>query len=176
MKNDLISKGKHLSFLLRHDTSYKFDKHGWREIKDLVDNHGYTMSELEEIVATNDKKRYEFSLDKKKIRALQGHSIQVDVELKEIVPPDVLYHGTATRFLEQILKTGIKKMSRLYVQLSGNIKTAEEVGARHGTPVILEIDTKKMTEDGIKFFFSKNEVWLVDYIDPKYIKTIKYNE
>lgn len=106
---DLVRKGKHLAFLLRHDTKYQFDEHGWREVSDLIKNQGYTMQELEEIVETNNKKRYKFSDDKKKIRARQGHSIPVDVELKETTPPDVLYHGTATRFLDSILKQGILK-------------------------------------------------------------------
>ena len=91
----LIQRGKRLSFLLRHDREYAFDEHGWREVKDLTENHGYTMEELEEIVATNNKQRYEFSEDRTRIRARQGHSIQVDVELKETTPPEVLYHGTA---------------------------------------------------------------------------------
>lgn len=88
---NLVTKGKRLSYLLRHDKEYAFDKHGWREVSDLIKNHHYTMQELEEIVETNDKKRYEFSDDKKKIRARQGHSVNVDVELEEKTPPDILY-------------------------------------------------------------------------------------
>ena len=166
---DLIKKGKHLSFLLRHDTEYMFDKHGYREVSDLIENHGYTKSELEEIVSTNDKQRYEFNEYHTKIRARQGHSINVNVDLKETTPPNKLYHGTATRFLESIYQNGIKKMSRNYVQLSENIETAIEVGKRHGTPVILEINTKQMVEDGINFFLSNNNVWLTDYVSPNYI-------
>ena len=105
----LVQKGKRLSYLLRHDQSYTFDAHGYREVSDLIQNHGYTMEELLEIVATNNKKRYEFNEDKTKIRARQGHSVNVNVDLRECVPPDILYHGTATRFLESILKTGINK-------------------------------------------------------------------
>ena len=171
-KNDkeLIKKGKYLSFLLRHDTEYTFDENGYREVSDLIKNHGYTRSELEEIVSTNDKQRYEFNKYHTKIRARQGHSIDVNVDLKETTPPDTLYHGTATRFLDSIYKDGIKKMSRNYVQLSQNIETAKEVGARHGSPVILEVNTKQMTIDGIKFYLSNNNVWLTDYVSPDYIK------
>lgn len=171
---DLIKKGKHLSFLLRHDTEYQFDKHGWREVSDLIKNHGYTMKELEDIVETNNKKRYEFSEDKKKIRARQGHSIPVDVELKEAIPPKVLYHGTATRFLSSIMSQGIIKGTRLYVHLSDTTETAEKVGARHGKPVVLIIDTDYMVRDGIKFYLSNNNVWLTDYVDSKYIKEVRY--
>lgn len=171
---DLVRKGKHLAFLLRHDTKYQFDEHGWREVSDLIKNQGYTMQELEEIVETNNKKRYEFSDDKKKIRARQGHSIPVDVELKETTPPDVLYHGTATRFLDSILKQGILKGTRLYVHLSDTIETAKKVGIRHGKPAVLFLDAKQMAADGVKFYLSNNGVWLTDYVDSKYIKTIKY--
>jgi len=171
---DLIRKGKHLAFLLRHDTEYQFDEHGWREVSDLIKNQGYTMKELEEIVETNNKQRYEFSDDKKKIRARQGHSIPVDVELKETTPPDVLYHGTATRFLDSILKQGILKGTRLYVHLSDTIETAKKVGIRHGKPAVLFLDAKQMVADGVKFYLSNNGVWLTDYVDSKYIKTIKY--
>lgn len=169
-KDNLVKKGKHLSFLLRHDTEYQFDKHGYREVKELIKNHGYTKAELIELVETNDKQRYEFNNDKTKIRARQGHSINVDVELKETTPPDVLYHGTATRFLDSIMKTGINKMSRNYVQLSNDIDTATTVGSRHGTPIILKVDSRKMSDDGIKFYLSNNNVWLTEYVDTKYIE------
>lgn len=168
-EKDLIKKGKHLAFLLRHDTEYQFDEHGWREASDLIKNQGYTMKELEEIVETNNKKRYEFSDDKKKIRARQGHSIPVDVELKEATPPDVLYHGTAKDFVGSIWKNGIKKMSRLYVHLSGDEETARKVGKRHGYPVVIFINTKQMREDGIKFYLSNNNVWLTEFVDKKYL-------
>ncbi len=165
----LIHRGKHLAFLLRHDKKYKFDEHGWREVSDLTENHGYTMEELEEIVSTNDKQRYEFSGDRKKIRARQGHSIHVDVELQETIPPDVLFHGTAITALDSIMQQGLLKGNRLYVHLSSTKETATNVGKRHGKPVILRIDAKKMHEDGIKFYLSRNGVWLTDFVDVKYI-------
>lgn len=167
-KKDIIHKSKHLAFLLRHDTEYCFDRHGWREVSDLIKNHGYSKAELEEIVATNDKQRYEFNEQHTKIRARQGHSIDVDVELKETTPPDVLYHGTATKFLSSIYDKGILCETRLYVHLSSTKETAMKVGERHGTPYVLSIDAKKMSQDGIKFYLSRNGVWLTKYVDKKY--------
>lgn len=171
-QKDSIIKGKQLSFLLRHDTEYRFDKHGYREVLDLVQNHGFTKDEIVELVETNDKQRYEFNDDKSKIRARQGHSVNINVDLKETLPPDVLFHGTATRFLDSIREKGILKMSRNYVQLSEKIDTAMEVGRRHGKPVVLAVDTKTMREDGVKFYLSNNNVWLTEFVDSKYIPAI----
>ena len=174
LKNsNLVRRGKRLAFLLRHDKTYSFDEHGWREVSDLITNHGYTMEELEEIVATNNKQRYEFSEDKSRIRARQGHSVHVDVELEEKMPPDTLYHGTAKEFLDSILEKGIVKGNRLYVHLSSTKETATNVGKRHGEPVVLVIDAKKMAEDGHRFFLSRNGVWLTDCVDSKYITNIR---
>lgn len=171
-EKDLIKKSKQLSFLLRHDTEYRFDEHGYREVSDLLQNHDFTKDMLEEIVTTNDKKRYEFNDTHTKIRARQGHSININVDLKEALPPDVLLHGTATRFLSSIKEKGILKMSRNYVQLSENFDIAMEVGKRHGKPVILAVDTKTMREDGVKFYLSNNNVWLTEFVDSKYISSI----
>lgn len=165
----LIKRGKKLSYLLRHDTSYAFDEHGWREVSDLVTNHGFTLEELREIVATNSKQRYEFSEDMTHIRARQGQSIQVDVELAEAMPPDMLYHGTVKAFIGSIMKQGILKGKRLYVHLSTTIDTATKVGERHGDPVVLAIDAKRMSEGSIKFFLSRNGVWLTEFVDAQYI-------
>lgn len=165
----LIKQGKKLSYLLRHDQSYAFDEHGWREVSDLMANHGFTLEVLREIVATNNKQRYEFSEDMTRIRARQGHSIRVDVELAEAMPPDILYHGTAKSFVESIMSQGIQKGKRLYVHLSTTIDMATKVGERHGEPVVLAIDAKRMHEDGIKFFLSRNNVWLTEFVDVKYI-------
>jgi putative RNA 2'-phosphotransferase len=166
---DIVERGKELAYLLRHDTSYKFEEGGWRTIEDLIVNHGYTMQELKEIVETNNKKRYEFSEDGLHIRARQGHSVKVDVGLTEKIPPKTLYHGTADRFVDSIMEQGILKGSRLYVHLSDTEATAVEVGKRHGKPVVLSVDTGRMSADGIKFYFSNNGVWLTEYVDPKYV-------
>ena len=167
--SNIVHRGKRLAFLLRHDKKYPFDEHGWREISDLIANHGYTMDELKEIVATNNKQRYEFSEDMSHIRARQGHSIHVDVELEEKLPPDILYHGTGERFVKSIMNQGINKGNRLYVHLSETKETAVNVGKRHGKPFVLSIDARQMSEDGHTFYLSRNGVWLTDFVDVKYI-------
>jgi len=173
----LVRLGKHLAFLLRHDQEALdqglIDGNGWRMIDELCERQGYTRELIEEIVKTNEKRRYEYNDDKSKIRARQGHSINVDVELKEEEPPSYLMHGTSEKILETILKEGIKKMSRQYVHLSDDADTAVKVGRRHahsGKVVVFVISAKAMWyKDGIKFYKSNNGVWLTDYVDPKYI-------
>ncbi|MBQ9436529.1 MAG: RNA 2'-phosphotransferase [Bacteroidales bacterium] len=162
-------KERKLSYLLRHDPNYAFDEHGWRLVSDLVANHGFTMEELREIVATNNKQRFEFSEDMIRIRARQGHSVSVDVELEEAVPPAILYHGTALHFMDSIMQQGITKGNRLYVHLSTTVEQAANVGHRHGEPVVLAINAKQMSDDGVKFLLSRNGVWLTEFVDVKYI-------
>ena len=130
------------------------------------------MNILEEIVETDNKQRYSFNMDHTLIRANQGHSIPVDVELKEANPPEYLYHGSASRFLENILTDGLQHMNRLYVHLSENIETAISVGTRHGEPIVLKINSGKMNDDGIKFLLSENGVWLTNFVDKKYIEVV----
>lgn len=168
--DQLVKRGKKLSYLLRHDKTYAFDEHGWREVDDLITKQGFTLEELCEIVDTNDKQRYEFSDDMKFIRARQGHSIKVDVELAEAVPPDVLYHGTPKENLPSILDKGICKMSRNHVHLSDTIETASDVGARREKAfIVITVDAKQMCEDGYTFFLSRNGVWLTDSVPAQYI-------
>jgi len=167
--NKTIAMGKRLAFLLRHDREYQFDEHGWREVADLISNHGYTMELLDEIVETNNKKRYEYNEDKTRIRARQGHSVEVDVELKEMTPPDVLFHGTAESTVPAIMREGIIKGIRLHVHLSATEETALNVGKRHGKPVVLKVNAKQMHEDGIKFYLSNNSVWLTEYVGVEYV-------
>ena len=171
---------KFISLILRHkpeEIGITLDEHGWAKVEDLINGinksgRNIDMNILEEIVRTDNKQRYSFSEDKTKIRANQGHSIPVKVELKEIEPPNTLYHGTATKSLEGIKHQGIKSMSRLYVHLSKDFETAKQVGVRHGECVVLVINAKRMYEDGIKFYISENGVWLTEYVDPKYILSI----
>ena len=178
MKKDNLSI--FISLILRHkpdEIGIVLDDHGWANVDELIDGINKTgryinMQLLEEIVRTDNKGRYSFNENKTLIRANQGHSIPVDVELKEVVPPKILYHGTATRFLDNIKCQGIKSMSRLYVHLSEDLETAIKVGNRHGKCVVLVIDTEKMINDGIKFYLSENNVWLTKYIEWKYIKEI----
>ncbi len=176
--NDIVKKGKRLAFLLRHDeeafSKGMIDKHGWRKVEELA-GMGFSRELLDAIVATNNKQRYEYSTDGKLIRARQGHSINVDVELTEATPPNVLYHGTATRFLESIYSKGLIAGNRLYVHLSLDEATATNVGSRHGTPFVIKIDCHKMLADGCKFYLSNNGVWLTKQVLPKYFINTKDN-
>lgn len=168
-----------LSLILRHKPeviNIKLDNQGYANVDELItginnyENRYIDMEILEEIVRTDNKGRYSFNEDKTKIRANQGHSIKVDVGLKECVPPDILYHGTAKRFLNSIFKEGLQKRSRLYVHLSINPLTALKVGERHGESSLLEINSGKMYKDGYKFFVSENGVWLTDNVPAEYIR------
>jgi putative RNA 2'-phosphotransferase len=154
------------------------DNNGWVNIDELINNAGkykniYLSNGLiTKVVETNDKQRFIISGDGKRIRANQGHSITVDLELEEKIPPDTLYHGTANRFLDSIMKEGLKPMKRQYVHLSGTEEIALTVGKRHGIPIILYINAKKMYEESFKFYLSENEVWLAAEVPVKYI-TVK---
>lgn len=167
-----------ISLVLRHkpdEAHITLDEHGWADVKELLAGINDTgrkidMDILEEIVRTDNKQRYSFNEDKTLIRANQGHSIPVDVELEEKQPPKFLYHGTADRFLESIMIEGLKPMSRLYVHLSKDEETAVKVGKRHGKPVVLKIGAEEMYHDGKKFYLSQNGVWLTKYIEKKYIE------
>lgn len=173
-EKQLVNKGKHLAFLLRHDKEAfdagLIDKNGWRNVSELIKEQGYTQKLLDDIVDTNNKNRYEYSSDKKKIRARQGHSIPVDVELKPSTPPDILYHGTSEKmYWNTIIKEGLKPMSRLYVHLSADEETATTVGKRHSKDiVIIRINAKRMAADGYEFFLSSNSVWLVKEVPAEY--------
>ncbi|EOY7134189.1 RNA 2'-phosphotransferase [Clostridioides difficile] len=167
-----------ISLILRHKPEtigIKLDKYGYADVNELIEKINNTgrninIEILEQIVKEDNKQRYSFNDDRSKIRANQGHSINVNVELRELEPPKYLYHGTATRFLDNIKNEGIIKQSRLYVHLSRDIDTAIKVGKRHGTPVILKINTGKMYENGYKFYLSENNVWLCEYIPFEYVE------
>ena len=169
-----------ISLVLRHKPEaahITLDEHGWANVEELLSGINDTgrkiyMEILEEIVITDNKQRYSFNQDKTLIRANQGHSVPVDVELKEQEPPDFLFHGTATRFLDSIINEGLKPMSRLYVHLSKDIETALKVGRRHGAPVILKIHSEDMYKDGYMFYLSENGVWLTKKVDVKYLEVM----
>lgn len=177
----LEETSRFLSLTLRHKPraiGITLDEHGWANVSELIEgiskHQPFNMAMLEEIVATDNKQRYSFNVDKTLIRANQGHSIPVDVELEETVPPDVLYHGTGKKFVESILKQGLIPKSRLYVHLSSDYDTAVNVGNRHGKPVIFKVYTASMAKDGYKFFLSVNKVWLTKEVPVKYL--IRINE
>jgi putative RNA 2'-phosphotransferase len=169
---------KFLSLVLRHQPEtidLVLDANGWADVEELIakwtkHSHIFSADELKEIVFTNDKKRFSFNEDETKIRANQGHSIDVDLALKATEPPEFLYHGTVAKFLENIKQEGLLKISRQHVHLSGDKETAEKVGSRRGTPVILVVNSFKMHQDGYAFFISENGVWLTDNVPVKYIE------
>ena len=130
------------------------------------------MEDLERIVRNDDKQRYSFNQDKTLIRANQGHSIPVDVELEKKNPPEILWHGTGKKYVESIDQEGLIPKTRLYVHLSSDYDTAIKVGKRHGEPVIYKVDTKRMTEDGYEFFLSVNGVWLTKRVPSLYLEKI----
>jgi len=181
--NYVISKGKKLAWLLRHDKdSFDIgfiDKNGWRSVKEICKVYNYTPELIDEIVETNNKKRYEYNSDKTKIRARQGHSIPVDVDLKEATDitdkKPFLYHGTSEKYLESIKKDGLLPQTRQYVHLSPDEETAINVGKRHGGETyIIVIDAFMMIEDGKTIYISNNGVYNTKKVDPKYFHTIKH--
>lgn len=172
MPGDGLEKAsKFMSFVLRHrpdEIGLDLDKGGWASLDDLVARSGGLLNHdlVREAVVTNEKQRFALSADGKRIRASQGHSVPVDLGLVAQVPPIVLYHGTATRFLDSILQQGLLRGGRHHVHLSPDPQTALAVGARHGKPAILEVAARKMHERGVTFFVSENGVWLTDHVPP----------
>lgn len=147
---------------------------GWVSVDDLLSasaRHGFPIAydELVEVVETNDKRRFSFDDGGDQIRANQGHSVEVDLQLEQAGPPEVLYHGTVERFLPSILAGGLDKGKRHHVHLSGDVETARRVGARRGQPVILEVAAGRMHREGHAFFLSANGVWLTDAVPPPYL-------
>jgi len=179
MNNDKLSR--YLSYVLRHNPSslsLKLDLDGYCFVEELLDRisrfspkHKMSLEKLKEVVATDKKTRYSFSKDGNMIRANQGHSIStVDVtfNMHPEIPPKYLYHGTTQKTWETISYDGIRKMTRHAVHLSKDEETARTVGSRRGDPKIIRINAKKMHDDGIVFYKTINNVWLVDYVSPDY--------
>lgn len=166
-----------LSMILRHKPEVigiTLDEHGWASVAELIEGVGRTrtfnMQILEQIVAEDEKQRYSFNEDKTLIRANQGHSIPVDVELEKVVPPEILYHGTGEKYTASIDVQGLIPKSRLYVHLSGDLETARKVGSRHGKPVIYIVKAGEMHRDGYPFFRSVNGVWLTEHVPAGYLE------
>lgn len=174
---DTIHTSKFLSLILRHEpekVGLKLGEAGWVSVDELlaaVNRHGKTLTlkQLRHIVATSDKKRFAFSEDETRIRANQGHSVEVDLQYPPRTPPELLFHGTATRFLDGIRKDGLQKMERHDVHLSAETKVTLQVGGRHGKPVLLTIRAGEMHRAGHVFRCSANGVWLVAQVPPQYI-------
>jgi len=178
--NENIAKSvsKFLSLVLRHSPEkigLKLDENGWADVAELIakcNKKGQKLNPelLDYVVENNDKKRFAYNDDKTKIRASQGHSISVELNLAETEPLDFLYHGTVGKFMDSIRNEGLKKMSRQHVHLSKDKETAIKVGSRRGAPQILTIRSGEMFKDGFKFYLSDNNVWLTDEVPAKYIE------
>lgn len=179
MIDEKTAKGisKLLSLVLRHapeTIKLQLDENGWAMVSELIaqcNKYGKKLDRelLSYIVENNDKKRFVFNEDQTKIRANQGHSIEVELNLKEVEPLAYLYHGTVAKSLQSIGAEGLKKMSRQHVHLSSDKETAIKVGSRRGLPHILTVKSGEMFKDGFKFYLSENKVWLTDEVPPKYI-------
>ncbi len=175
MDNELKKVSKYLSFILRHkpdDIGLELDANGWASIEELIEKtSSYTLTKelIDIVVETNDKQRFAIDSSKARIRANQGHSIEVDLNLEPVEPPEFLLHGTAQRFEEVILKEGLTKQKRHHVHLSETASVAKAVGGRHGKPVIFKIDAKTMCESGFKFYKTANNVWLVSDVPPRFL-------
>lgn len=177
---DLKSTSKFISLILRHKPEVigiSLDEHGWADVDGLIRGIGRsrpcTMEMLEEIVRTDGKQRYSFNEDKTLIRANQGHSVPVDVELPVMSPPEILYHGTGKKYVDSIEQKGLIPKSRLYVHLSGDGDTAWKVGQRHGVPFLYEVMSGRMEKDGFVFYRSVNGVWLTKSVPAKYLKGVE---
>lgn len=179
-KQALKKISKRLSYVLRHrpdSVGLELGDGGWVRVDDLLaalasNGKAVPQTLLDQVVAENDKQRFEFSEDRLRIRARQGHSAAVDLGYEPATPPDVLFHGTATRNLDSIFDGGLVKGRRHHVHMSVNKQTMIAVATRHGKPVLLSIDAKRMLADGHEFFVTGNDVWLTDHVPPGYLAVI----
>jgi putative RNA 2'-phosphotransferase len=172
-----VKISKYLSKHLRHapeEIGLQLESGGWVAVDALLDacrrnNFAVSRAELEEVVASSDKQRFAFDETGTRIRANQGHSVAVDLELAPATPPATLYHGTGAQNEVAIRQSGLLKMQRHHVHLSGDMDTAVKVGSRHGKPIVFVIDAVRMQQDGFTFFVSANGVWLVESVPPDYL-------
>lgn len=177
MSKRLVTVSKFISKHLRHEPEglgLTLAPGGWVEVEALLGGArriGFPISlaELQQVVAESDKQRFAFNETGTLIRANQGHSTEVELDLPQATPPDVLYHGTVDKFIDAILVEGLSKMARHHVHLSPDVETATKVGSRRGRPVILVVDTAAMVAAGHTFYLSANGVWLTDHVPPKYL-------
>lgn len=170
--NNLAQNSKRLAYLLRH--SNLPDRNGWVKVSVVLSELNISLHDIQKIVNGDTKVRFEFSADESAVRTLYGHSIEVDLGLKPTPPPAVLYHGTAEKYLNGIMKQGLKPRKRNYVHLSETTDMAMQVGARHGNPVVLAIDTEAMITADHKFYKAQNGIWLTSEISTRFFKAICY--
>lgn len=177
MSNASVKTSKFLSLVLRHapeTIGLELDANGWVDVDELLaacsaNGRRLSIDVLEEVVFTNDKQRFAFSEDGRHIRANQGHSVEVDLALQPTLPPAMLFHGTATRFLDAIRAEGLRKMSRQHVHLSSTEDQARRVGARHGKPIVLTVNAQAMAAASTMFYISANGVWLTDAVPVEFL-------
>jgi putative RNA 2'-phosphotransferase len=177
MNKSVVKISKFLSLVLRHQPEkigLSLDESGWASVERLIEasrKHRVeiTLEELHNVVANDDKKRFSLSEDGLLIRANQGHSIEVELGYDPITPPEILYHGTAERFLNSIKQQGLVKGKRHHVHMSADTDTAMKVGQRHGKPVILTVKAGSMEQDGFVFYLSANGVWLTEHVPVQYL-------
>ena len=177
----LVKTSKYLSRHLRHQPErlgVTLEAGGWVRVETLLRacaDHGMplTFEELREVVESNDKRRFSFDAGGMRIRANQGHSVEVNLELEPVPPPEVLYHGTGHKSVDAILEHGLERMGRHHVHLSADVETAGRVGSRHGKPVVLEVAAGTMAADGFEFLRSENGVWLTERVPPRYLSRVR---
>ena len=178
MSKNEINISKFLSLVLRHQPEtigIQLDNNGWTDVNELIEkanNYGikFDRETLNHIVATNSKKRFAFNDTLDKIRASQGHSVEIELGYTNQKPPEILFHGTAEKFVQSILDTGLEKRNRQHVHLSSDLETAIKVGQRHGKPFIFNVLAEQMYNDNFQFYISDNGVWLTDNVPTKYLK------
>ncbi len=172
-----IRRSKRLALVLRHrpeSVGIALDEQGWTDVCGLLEalaSHGTAMSreELDRVVRTNDKQRFEWDVSADRIRARQGHTVEIQLGLVPVSPPEVLFHGTAQGNVKSVLATGLDRRGRHHVHLSGDVPTARRVGARHGSHVVLRVDAAGMARQGATFFVTENGVWLTDRVPARFI-------
>jgi putative RNA 2'-phosphotransferase len=164
----LVKRSKQISKQLRHRMA--LEPGGWVAVEALLERTGLTRDELDEVVARNDKQRFAYDASGERIRAQQGHSVPVDLQLEPVAPPPELFHGTGEGSVAAILEHGLERRGRHHVHLSPDERTATRVGARHGRPVVLRVDAAAMAADGHVFLRSGNGVWLTDAVPPRYLR------
>ena len=170
--DNLTYHSKRLAYLLRHS---KLPNHkGWIKVGVVQNELGVLLLDIQKIVYEDTKGRFEFSEDKSSVRALYGHSIDVNLGLEPTTPPPVLYHGTAEKYIDSIMKEGLRPRKRNFVHLSETMDMAKQVGTRHGSPVVLSIDIEAMIRAGYKFYKAQNGIWLTGDIPSKFLKVVCY--
>lgn len=167
------SRSRKLAYLLRHDCEYIYETGGWRLVSDLTDNHAFTNEEIEVIVSADGKGRFELNEDRTKVRALYGHSVEIEFMLHSQCPPEFLYHGTASKYISSIKHCGLLPKARQYVHLTEDFDIAAMTGSRHGKPIVLKVLSHLMYSDEYIFHCLANGVWVTKEVPIEYIDIIK---